>query len=132
MNEPITNDQGFEQEEAVSSSENSAEINDTPDQSTVDHQDPESPDAINAELEQLRKQADHGNRKITELGQTKSMLQQELSSRDARIQALENQIYAVQANANSAAANTDSYDSYYDQPAARSSTTSFEVKRVNG
>lgn len=122
MNEPITNHQGFEQEEAVSSSENSAEINDTPDQSTVDHQDPESPDAINAELEQLRKQADHGNRKITELGQTKSMLQQELSSRDARIQALENQIYAVQANANSAAANTDSYDSYYDQPAATSPT----------
>ena len=81
MNEPITDDQGFEQEEAVSSSENSAEINDTPDQSTVDHQDPESPDAINAELEQLRKQADHGNRKITELGQTKSMLQQELSSK---------------------------------------------------
>ena len=35
MNEPITDDQGFEQEEAVSSSENSAEINDTPDQSTV-------------------------------------------------------------------------------------------------
>ena len=118
MNEPITDDQGFEQEEAVSSSENSAEINDTPDQSTVDHQDPESPGAINAELEQLRKQADHGNRKITELGQTKSMLQQELSSRDARIQALENQIYAVQDNANCAAANTDSYDSYYDQPAA--------------
>ena len=122
MNEPITADQGFEQEEAVSSSENSAEINDTPDQSTVAHQDPESPGAINAELEQLRKQADHGNRKITELGQTKSMLQQELSSRDARIQALENQIYAVQANANGAAANTDSYDSYYDQPAATTQT----------
>ena len=122
MNEPITDDQGFEQEEAVSSSENSAEINDTPDQSTVDHQDPESPGAINAELEQLRKQADHGNRKITELGQTKSMLQQELSSREARIQALENQIYAVQANANGAAANTDSYDSYYDQPAATPQT----------
>ena len=117
MNEPIT-DQGIDQEEAVSSSEISAEISETPDQSTVDHQDPESPDAITAELEQLRKQADHGNRKITELGQTKSMLQQELSSRDARIQALENQIYAVQANANGAAANTESYDSYYDQPAA--------------
>ena len=122
MNEPIT-DQGIDQEEAVSSSEISAEASGIPDQSTVDHQDPASPGAITAELEQLRKQADHGNRKITELGQTKSMLQQELSSRDARIQALENQIYAVQANTNGAAAsNNDSYDSYYDQPAATPQT----------
>ena len=124
MNEPIT-DQGIDQEEAVSSSENSAEISETPGQSTVDHQDPESPDAITAELEQLRKQADHGNRKITELGQTKSLLQQELSSRDARIQALENQIYAVsqqQQASNNTAAEADNYDSYYDQPAATTPT----------
>ena len=124
MNEPIT-DQGIDQEEAVSSSENSAEISETPGQSTVDHQDPESPGAITAELEQLRKQADHGNRKITELGQTKSLLQQELSSRDARIQALENQIYAVsqqQQASNNTAAEADNYDSYYDQPAATAPT----------
>jgi chromosome segregation ATPase len=125
MNDPIVTDQGIDQEEAVSSSENSAEISETPGQSTVDHQDPESPGAITAELEQLRKQADHGNRKITELGQTKSLLQQELSSRDARIQALENQIYAVsqqQQASNNTAAEADNYDSYYDQPAATAPT----------
>ena len=125
MNDPIVTDQGIDQEEAVSSSENSAEISETPGQSTVDHQDPESPGAITAELQQLRKQADHGNRKITELGQTKSLLQQELSSRDARIQALENQIYAVsqqQQASNNTAAEADNYDSYYDQPAATAPT----------
>ena len=38
-------------------------------------------------------------------------------------QALENQIYAVQANTNGAAAsNSDSFDSYYDQPAATPQT----------
>ena len=125
MNDPIVTDQGIDQEEAVSSSENSAEISETPGQSTVDHQDPESPGAITAEVQQLRKQADHGNRKITELGQTKSLLQQELSSRDARIQALENQIYAVsqqQQASNNTAAEADNYDSYYDQPAATAPT----------
>ncbi len=59
MNEPITDDQGFEQEEAVSSSENSAEINDTPDQSTVDHQDPESPVLLTPSWSNL------GNKPIT-------------------------------------------------------------------
>jgi len=105
------NDQGLVEEEVVPASEESAETTGTPEQATVEQQDTDNPDVIQHELDELRKRAEHGNRKITELGQARSELQKELGLRDVRIQALENQINTLsryQQPAPSAA------DGYYD------------------
>ena len=103
------NDQGLVEEEVVPASEESAETTGTPEQATVEQQDADNPDVIQHELDELRKRAEHGNRKITELGQARSELQKELGSRDARIQALENQINTLSRYQQPAPSSTDGY-----------------------
>ena len=86
-------DQGHQPEQSPVAPEESPGITSDSENGTVPDQS-DSTDSV-SEMEALRKQAYHGNRKISQLTTDKSDLTGELQQRDARIQALENQVNMI-------------------------------------
>ena len=85
--------QGHQPEESPVAPEESTGITSESENGTA----PEQSDSAGSvsEMEALRKQAYHGSRKISQLTTDKSDLTAELQQRDARIQALENQVNMI-------------------------------------